>query len=152
MTPCLYLSCSCLHLSHQGFHCDVILVCVISPWHSATSDVTILTLTPWPLLPLHGLSSTSCPKSYECFLLFLEGDPVSCGCPETPVEPEKKKKKRRKDDADQEQSEDCLLSLIVYSIFPPPPFPLLYLCLTFAQSSIISRLFGRPCRSSRLPL
>lgn len=101
---------------------DVILACVISLLRSAPSDVTILTLTPWLLPPLHGLSSTSCPKSYECFLLFLEGDPVSCGCPETPVEPEKKKKKRRKaDEADQEQSEDHLLSLVVYSIFLRPP-------------------------------
>ncbi|XP_063590532.1 uncharacterized protein LOC134767464 [Penaeus indicus] len=34
-------------------------------------------------------------------------DPVSCGCPETPVEPEKKKKKRRKaDEADQEQNNE----------------------------------------------
>ncbi|XP_042867144.1 uncharacterized protein LOC122249976 [Penaeus japonicus] len=34
-------------------------------------------------------------------------DPVSCGCPETPVEPEKKKKKKRRaDEAEQEQNNE----------------------------------------------
>lgn len=127
-------------------NCDILLR------HGCLCDVVTPLTSPRSILDV--LSKIS----HECFLLFLEGDPVSCGCPETPVEPEKKKKKKRRaDEAEQEQSEDHLFSLIVYSIFPRPPFVLLPISsftsyLTLAQSRIISRLVGHPCRNKQFPL